>query len=69
MPTVKQLQAELDAAKAEITWLKQQNPSPLDRLAHASNAAAPKKPAFTLVSSPRVSPPLMFPLLTTEASS
>ncbi|KAG0764393.1 hypothetical protein G6F16_006911 [Rhizopus arrhizus] len=52
MPTVKQLQAELAAAKAEITRLKQQNASLLERLAHASNAIASKKPVSTLVSSP-----------------
>ncbi|KAG1134509.1 hypothetical protein G6F38_013156 [Rhizopus arrhizus] len=69
MPTVKQLQAELAAAKAEITRLKQQNASLLERLAHASNAFASKKPAPTLVSSPPVSPPLTSPSLASETSS
>lgn len=69
MPTVKQLQAELAAAKAEITRLKQQNASLLERLAHASNAVASKKPASTLVSNPPVSPPLTSPSLASETSS
>ncbi|KAG1322772.1 hypothetical protein G6F62_010057 [Rhizopus arrhizus] len=69
MPTVKQLQAELAAAKAEITRLKQQNASLLERLAHVSNAVASKKPASTLVSSPPVSPPLTSPSLASETSS
>ncbi|CEG70487.1 hypothetical protein RMATCC62417_06376 [Rhizopus microsporus] len=69
MPIVKQLQAELAAAKAEITRCKQQNASLLERLAHASNAATPKKPASTLVSSPPVSPPLTSPSLTSKTSS
>ncbi|KAG0815849.1 hypothetical protein G6F18_013061 [Rhizopus arrhizus] len=69
MPTVKQLQAELAAAKAEITRLKQQNASLLERLAHASNAVASKKPASTLVSSPPVSSPLTSPSLSSETSS
>ncbi|KAG0777483.1 hypothetical protein G6F22_011842 [Rhizopus arrhizus] len=69
MPTVKQLQAELAAAKAEITRLKQQNASLLERLAHASNAVASKKPASALVSSPPVSPPLTSPSLASETSS
>ena len=69
MPTVKQLQAELAAAKAEITRLKQQNASLLERLVHASNAVASKKPASTLVSSPPVSPPLTSPSLASETSS
>ncbi|KAG0984388.1 hypothetical protein G6F57_010711 [Rhizopus arrhizus] len=64
-----QLQAELAAAKAEITRLKQQNASLLERLAHASNAVASKKPASTLVSSPPVSPPLTSPSLASETSS
>ena len=67
--TVKQLQAELAAAKAEITRLKQQNASLLERLAHAFNAATPKKPASTLVSSPLIFPPLTFPSLTSGTSS
>ncbi|KAG1319783.1 hypothetical protein G6F62_011672 [Rhizopus arrhizus] len=69
MPTVKKLQAELAAAKAEITRLKQQNASLLEQLAHASNAVASKKPASTLVSSPPVSPPLTSPSLASETSS
>ncbi|CEG74918.1 hypothetical protein RMATCC62417_10046 [Rhizopus microsporus] len=69
MSIVKQLQAELAAAKAKITRLKQQNTSLLERLAHASNAAAPKKPASTLVSSPPVSRSLASPSLTSETSS
>ncbi|KAG1313659.1 hypothetical protein G6F62_014053 [Rhizopus arrhizus] len=69
MPTVKQLQAELAASKAEITRLKQQDASLLERLAHASNAVASKKPTPTLVSCPPVSPPLTSPSLASETSS
>lgn len=45
---VKQLQAELAAAKVEIIRLKQQNASPLELFAHAPNTTAPKKLASTL---------------------
>ncbi|RCI00238.1 hypothetical protein CU097_015725 [Rhizopus azygosporus] len=62
------LQAELAAVKAEITRLKQ-NASLLERLAHASNVAAPKEPASTLISSPPASLPLTSPSLTSETSS
>lgn len=68
MPTVKQLQAELAAAKAEITRLKQQNASLIERLAHASNAAAPKKPASTLISPPPELPPPTSPSLASQSS-
>jgi hypothetical protein len=55
MTTVKQLQAELAAAKAEINRLKQQNFSLLERLAHAPNTATSKKPTSTMISSPLTS--------------
>ncbi|KAG1517857.1 hypothetical protein G6F46_000457 [Rhizopus delemar] len=56
MPTVKQLQAELAAAKAEINRLQQQNASLLERLAQAPSTTVPKRVPIATVPRPPASP-------------
>ncbi|KAG1596801.1 hypothetical protein G6F47_007878 [Rhizopus delemar] len=56
MPTVKQLQAELAAAKAEINRLQQQNASLLERLAQSPSTTVPKRVPIATVPRPPASP-------------
>ncbi|KAG1047211.1 hypothetical protein G6F43_010330 [Rhizopus delemar] len=56
MPTVKQLQTELAATKAEINQLQQQNASLLERLSQTSNATAPTHASTATVFRPPAFP-------------
>ncbi|KAG1175842.1 hypothetical protein G6F46_009509 [Rhizopus delemar] len=57
MPTVKQLQAELAAAKAEINRLQQQSASTLERLGQASSTTVPTRVFTATVPRSPASPP------------
>ncbi|KAG1638921.1 hypothetical protein G6F44_008351 [Rhizopus delemar] len=56
MPTVKQLQAELAAAKAETNRLQQHNASLLELLAQAPSTTVPKRVSTATASRPPASP-------------
>ncbi|EIE90609.1 hypothetical protein G6F46_007817 [Rhizopus delemar] len=56
MPTVKRLQIELAAAKAEINRLQQQNASLLERLAQAPSTTVPTRVSTATVPHPSASP-------------
>ncbi|KAG0760793.1 hypothetical protein G6F16_007663 [Rhizopus arrhizus] len=57
MPTVKQLQAEYAADKAEINRLQQQNAFLLERLAQTSTTTASTRDSTAAVFRPPASPP------------
>jgi hypothetical protein len=56
MPTVKQLQAELAAVKAEINQLQHQNTPLLERLSQTSNTTAPTHDSTAAVFCPPAFP-------------